>query len=42
MSEKRLILSALLLFLLIFNVSAQSKQADVKRKINILLAKMTL
>ena len=42
MIEKRLILSALLLFLFIFPVSAQRKQADIERKINVLLAKMTL
>ncbi|MDQ3131652.1 MAG: glycoside hydrolase family 3 C-terminal domain-containing protein [Acidobacteriota bacterium] len=42
MIEKRLILSALLLFLFISPVSAQRKQADIERKINVLLAKMTL
>ncbi|HXG83393.1 MAG TPA: beta-glucosidase BglX [Pyrinomonadaceae bacterium] len=42
MSEKRLFLLPFLLFLFIFPVSAQRKQADVERKINLLLAKMTL
>jgi beta-glucosidase len=42
LSEKRLFLLPFLLFLFIFPVFAQKKQADVERKINVLLAKMTL